>query len=117
MLDITPFIGYIKHKLIRFTGFRLSKIVECGDFIKNKKRIKTKQCAPGWARISAKILLSEYFFMLDNFAKLFRCLVRDLIYYLVLVLLNKSKGFTGDFYNGILCGALVGEFSANSKLL
>jgi len=21
MLDITPFIGYIKHKLIRFTGF------------------------------------------------------------------------------------------------
>jgi len=25
MLDITPFIGYIKHKLIRFTGFRLSK--------------------------------------------------------------------------------------------
>jgi len=61
MLDITPCIGYIKHKLIRFTGFRLSKIVECGDFIKNKKRIKTKQCAPGWARISAKILLPEYF--------------------------------------------------------
>ena len=67
MLDITPFIGYIKHKLIRFTGFRLSKIVECGDFIKNKKRIKTKQCAPGWARISAKILLSEYFLVLFNF--------------------------------------------------
>ena len=61
MLDITPFIGYIKHKLIRFTGFRFKKIVECGDFIKNKKRIKTKQCAPGWARISAKILLPEYF--------------------------------------------------------
>ena len=34
-----------------------------------------------------------------------------------LVLLNKSKGFAGDFYNGILCGALVSEFSPNPELL
>ena len=39
-----------------------SKIVECGDFIKNKKRIKTKQCAPGWARISEKSTPSGVFF-------------------------------------------------------
>ena len=34
-----------------------------------------------------------------------------------LVLLNKSKGFAGDFYNGILRGTLVGEFSSNPKFL
>ncbi len=38
------------------------QIVECGDFIKNKKRIKTKQCAPGWARISEKSTPSGVFF-------------------------------------------------------
>ena len=36
---------YNKSKLKRFTGVPLS-LVECGDYIKNKKRIKTKQCAP-----------------------------------------------------------------------
>lgn len=54
IIDSVDDFRYSKHKLIRFTGFRFKKIVECGDFIKNKKRIKTKQCAPGWARISGK---------------------------------------------------------------
>ena len=54
------------------------QIVECGDFIKNKKRIKTKQCAPGWARISEKSTPSGVFFT-DN-----------------LILFNQSEGFAGD---------------------
>ena len=62
IIDSVDDFRYSKHKLIRFTGFRFKKIVECGDFIKNKKRIKTKQCAPGWARISEKSTPSGVFF-------------------------------------------------------
>lgn len=44
-------------------------------------------------------------------------LISSLFLKIRLVLLNKSKGFAGDFYNGILRGTLVSEFSSNPKLL
>ena len=78
IIDSVDDFRYSKHKLIRFTGFRFKKIVECGDFIKNKKRIKTKQCAPGWARISEKSTPSGVFFTAN------------------LILFNQSEGFAGD---------------------
>lgn len=51
-LDTKLFVLYSKYKLVRFTGVPLISLVECGDFKKQKQRIKTNQCAPGWARIS-----------------------------------------------------------------
>ena len=52
-------LRYHKHKLVRFTGVPLTSLVECGDLAKQKQRIKTNQCAPGWARISERATLDH----------------------------------------------------------
>ena len=41
----------------------------------------------------------------------------SLFFKIRLVLFNKSKGFAGDFYDGILRGTLVSEFSSNPEFL
>ena len=46
MLDNKKVMLYYKHKLVRFTGVPLIYLVECGDSLKQKQRIKTNQCAP-----------------------------------------------------------------------